>query len=232
MGKLRNNEKGFGTVEIILIVVIVALIGVVGWFVYKNHNKTTSTSTTTANTTTTKPTTQTSTPTPTTTNKPSEADSLTVKEWGVKVPLSKDISDLTYEVQPFTLNLHDKNQPVIKFFTARARAVSGIICSSNNFPVTLNRGISTDIPITGDGPEPDDTTSNTYGYLYAHNTITPDGHRIRVGLIKVGSYYYTDAIYPGGACDDSTATVFKARSADETSRIDSIVKAVKAMQPL
>lgn len=62
MGKLRNNQKGFGTVEIILIVVIVALIGVVGWFVYKNHNKTTPSSTTTANTTSFTPTKTTTTP--------------------------------------------------------------------------------------------------------------------------------------------------------------------------
>jgi hypothetical protein len=41
VGKLQNNEKGFSAVEVILVVVIVALIGVVGWFVYKNHNKTT-----------------------------------------------------------------------------------------------------------------------------------------------------------------------------------------------
>jgi len=54
MGNMRNNEKGFGTVEIILIIVIVALIGAVGWFVYKNHNKIATTATTT-NTTSTAP---------------------------------------------------------------------------------------------------------------------------------------------------------------------------------
>ena len=61
MCKLRNNEKGFGAVEGLLIVVIVVLIGVVGWFVYKNHNKTTN-NTTTSNTATTAPTKTASTP--------------------------------------------------------------------------------------------------------------------------------------------------------------------------
>ncbi|MHB1865236.1 MAG: hypothetical protein ACYCPS_03700 [Candidatus Saccharimonadales bacterium] len=40
MGNLKNNEQGFSAVEIVLVVVIVALIGVVGWLVYKNHHKT------------------------------------------------------------------------------------------------------------------------------------------------------------------------------------------------
>jgi hypothetical protein len=69
MGTLRNNQKGFGTVEIILIIVIVAVIGVVGWFVYKNHNKTTTNSSTA--TTTTQATKST---TPTTTQPASETD--------------------------------------------------------------------------------------------------------------------------------------------------------------
>lgn len=40
MNKIVKNEKGFSAVEIVLVVVIVALIGVVGWLVYKNHHKT------------------------------------------------------------------------------------------------------------------------------------------------------------------------------------------------
>lgn len=55
MGKLINNQVGFGTVEVILIIVIVALLGVIGWFVYdRSQNKTTSISTTTAPTAPTK----------------------------------------------------------------------------------------------------------------------------------------------------------------------------------
>ena len=37
--KIKNNEPGFGTIEIILILVIIVLIGAVGWLVYKGHNK-------------------------------------------------------------------------------------------------------------------------------------------------------------------------------------------------
>lgn len=38
--KLRNKESGFGTVEVVLILVIVLIIGVVGWLVH-GHNHTT-----------------------------------------------------------------------------------------------------------------------------------------------------------------------------------------------
>lgn len=57
MLKIRKNQKGFSTVEPILIIVIIALIGVVGWLVYKNHHKTTTVSTT--NTSSSKPVTST-----------------------------------------------------------------------------------------------------------------------------------------------------------------------------
>ena len=41
MNKLSKNQKGFTAIEAVLIVVILVLIGVVGWLVYKNQHKTT-----------------------------------------------------------------------------------------------------------------------------------------------------------------------------------------------
>ncbi|MDB5170525.1 MAG: hypothetical protein JWO35_219 [Candidatus Saccharibacteria bacterium] len=40
MSKLRNNQSGFSAVETILVLVILALIGVVGWYVYSTNSKT------------------------------------------------------------------------------------------------------------------------------------------------------------------------------------------------
>lgn len=48
MIKKSKNQKGFSAVELVLVIVIVALIGVVGWLVYKNHHKTTATATITS----------------------------------------------------------------------------------------------------------------------------------------------------------------------------------------
>ncbi len=41
MNRLSKNEKGFSAIEVVLVFVILALIGVVGWLVYKNHHQTT-----------------------------------------------------------------------------------------------------------------------------------------------------------------------------------------------
>lgn len=46
---MKTNQKGFSAVEVVLVLVVVGLIGVVGFTVYKNHNKTASS---TANTNT------------------------------------------------------------------------------------------------------------------------------------------------------------------------------------
>lgn len=68
MGKLQKNQDGFGAVEAVLVLVIVILIGVVGWMVYKNHHKTAMTAannvTKTATSPTTPATTKSTTPDP------------------------------------------------------------------------------------------------------------------------------------------------------------------------
>ena len=47
--KLRKNQSGFGHIEILVVVIVVALIGTVGWFVYdRNKTKDSSTASTTA----------------------------------------------------------------------------------------------------------------------------------------------------------------------------------------
>jgi len=47
MGKLQDNQSGFGAVGVMLVIIVLALVGVVGWMVYKNHPKAVSRSTTT-----------------------------------------------------------------------------------------------------------------------------------------------------------------------------------------
>lgn len=56
MQKIKNNQTGFGTLEIALVVIVLALLGAGGWVVYKHHQKTPPPSTSTATTKTTNPT--------------------------------------------------------------------------------------------------------------------------------------------------------------------------------
>jgi len=61
MHTVKNNQLGFGAVELVLIVIVLALLGAVGWSVYQRQTTPSGTSTTTTNTT--KPTTNTTDPT-------------------------------------------------------------------------------------------------------------------------------------------------------------------------
>lgn len=58
----KNNQLGFGTVEIALVVIVLVLLGVGGWMVYDNQKKN-QPGTSTTNTNTTNPTTTTTDPT-------------------------------------------------------------------------------------------------------------------------------------------------------------------------
>ncbi len=63
MLKLKNNDDGFSAVELVMVIVIVGLIGVVGWMVYKNHHKAAPVAAVTVTKTVTKPATTTPTAT-------------------------------------------------------------------------------------------------------------------------------------------------------------------------
>jgi len=63
MQKIKNDQSGFGIIEIVVIVVVLIVLGAGGWMVYKNQNKTTPPSTSTTTTNTTKPPTTTTDPT-------------------------------------------------------------------------------------------------------------------------------------------------------------------------
>ncbi|HUD07028.1 MAG TPA: hypothetical protein VMR34_04015 [Candidatus Saccharimonadales bacterium] len=66
----KDNQSGFGTIELVLIIAVVVLLGVVGWLVYKNDHKTTTASVATTSSTrpaTSATTKKTTTPTSTTT---------------------------------------------------------------------------------------------------------------------------------------------------------------------
>ncbi len=39
MNRIRNNESGFSAVELILVLLIISVLGAIGWLVYENQNK-------------------------------------------------------------------------------------------------------------------------------------------------------------------------------------------------
>ena len=112
----KNKQAGFSPIVVLLIAVILGLIGFAGWFVYQN-NKTTTKSGSTSGTggsydscveesgsvsLQSYPETCVTKGGKHYTNTSQKADTLkylTIKEWGVKLPLTADIADATYTVQ-------------------------------------------------------------------------------------------------------------------------------------
>ena len=81
----KLNQKGFTAIEAILILVIVAIIGGTGFYVYNSNKKSDKTSETTESTIAQSP-------------APTEAKYLSVKEWRVKFKVSDDTpSGVTYK---------------------------------------------------------------------------------------------------------------------------------------
>ena len=90
----REHQSGFGTTVILLAVLVVAVLAVTGLVVYQHHKP--SSATNSAATSPTQTTSQ-SQNTATTQAAPTVAY-LTIKEWGIKVPLSDRIKDAYYVV--------------------------------------------------------------------------------------------------------------------------------------
>ena len=132
MSKPHKNQQGFGAIEARLIIVVVVLLGAVGYMVYKNHNKTTSNSTATANTTTTRPTT--STPAKTTPAQPADpyagwkTFTSNVGKFSLRYPSDWTYTDATAnsnEDQSFSLQSPDKDYG---YFFLTFDILSGSIC--------------------------------------------------------------------------------------------------------
>lgn len=94
---MKKNENGFSAVEIIIVIVILGLVGTVGWLVYDRHKSKTDNKTNQTNQQEAKQ----ETP-----NKQNNAsadlktnDYLEIKEYGVKLELSKEIKDAYYEIE-------------------------------------------------------------------------------------------------------------------------------------
>lgn len=86
--KIKNNQKGTGTIELILLVVVIAIIGFVGWFVWNNRASKSVSSPSTAQTNTQKE--KSATPAK------QAATYFEIKELGVKFEAGSNLKGLYY----------------------------------------------------------------------------------------------------------------------------------------
>ncbi len=89
-----KNQKGFGAVEALLILVIVGIIGGAGWYVFQSQKKTNQ-SLDNANKSLTELSQQKNVE-----QSKDETEYIEIKEWGVRFALNDDYSDMYYLVKP------------------------------------------------------------------------------------------------------------------------------------
>lgn len=164
MRKLNQDQRGFGSIEILLLVVIVGALGFTGWYVWHSKQQADSTYANTAKSarssslTTKKSTLVTPRASPT---------YLTIKEWGVKLPLDNDDKGAYYTISA-TSGL---TQSVLIFDTsidATANA-KGVTCKDPTYPLlVISRIKPSDVAATQDINGPDyigDTGPNSFQYF-------------------------------------------------------------------
>lgn len=97
MNKPSHNNKGFGVIGILIVILVVAAVGGAGAYVWhRDHKKTATTNTTSSNTTATSTSHSGSTSAHSSTS--TQQSYLTVKEWSIKLPLTNTIDDAYYVV--------------------------------------------------------------------------------------------------------------------------------------
>lgn len=110
---MKDNQKGFSVVEILIVIVVVGLLGTVGWLVYdRQKGKTDNQQTSKTTTTPAKAAQATETP-----NQP-QVSYLTVKEWGVKIPQTPTGNVISYQISAYDKNTAD-------FVSSEQKALGG-----------------------------------------------------------------------------------------------------------
>lgn len=93
----NKNNSGFSVVELLLVILVVILLGVIGWMVYKNQKDKTHQS----NTKTTSGVVQETTKKPVTTAPDPNEGYLVIKEWGIRFKVPSDLTDVQYQISKY-----------------------------------------------------------------------------------------------------------------------------------
>lgn len=179
----RTNQSGFGTIEIVLVLAVVAVLAVTGLVVYQHHTSTSAKITAAANSpsTTTQP-----KSTPTTQPAQTATQYLTITEWGVKLPLSSTIQDAYYTVKGS--NTCADGLPNTTWLGLTSLNSSG--CNIDNTgPSSTASPIGSIIRVAPTDRDP------VSGSLYTQQD--PNG-------VTIGNYYYAYAPWKNKTCASAT----------------------------
>lgn len=162
MKKLLNSENGSSAVETLLIVVIVGLVGFVGWYVYHSNKNANATLNAAA---------KDSRGSVKFTKQPSKANYFTIKEWGVRAPYN---GSLTLEYQR-----NSSNSSVMMLSSSQLNAGGPSVCTTADGAAGyVQRYLPTDEVAPGETAQ--QFLSQNF---VASNSKAP-------AYAKVGDYYY------------------------------------------
>lgn len=173
------NQKGFAALEAILIVVILAMIGGTGFYVYNSNKKASDTYNSATKVSQSSPAQKTS----------SKAQFFTIPEWGVKAKYTGDLS-LNYAVKSSDISL-------LKYAAVSSTQLDAAdtACKGGGYGGLITRYKSTDHFLVGDGEVDSGKTAAETAASLDRGTY---GH--------VGDYYYF-YISPQGECAQAAQTV-------------------------
>lgn len=219
---MRTNQHGLGHLALLLIVVVLAAVGFAGWKVFNKDDKTADTAAVTnfkecedaiygiARDTMYRPTctynsTTYNNPTPSAPKEEVEdrSDYMTVKEWGIKIPLSNNLG-LSYELK----------DTWGEFTSKKLTSIPGC----QNAYVLVARGLADAVVPNHLDNGKGSTFKETYDASASHQTNS------RGVKAKVGKYYY---LHPGvgtATCGEQESDY----SMSEASKVE-IVKAINKM---
>lgn len=200
MSRFNPNNKGFGAVEGVLVLVIVLLLAILGWVIYKDNHKTTVSSTAPA---TTVPSTVSSTSATS-----GQTKYFTITQWRVRAPYS---GNLTLEYLPPT-----GNEIYLSSTQLDASNPScGLNQTGGGYGGFIERMSSTQQMTNSVGQN----TGQTAAQFYSSNVNSPG-----IYVAHVGSYYY---MYTpsNGFCSQNSVSLQK----QTMSAFENITKSLQAV---
>lgn len=200
---MKKQQNGFTVIEGILIVVILAIIGFAGWYVYKTQKGDDAEQ---ANTVIT----PTSTPSISTTTE-QVSEYLKIEEWGVKIPLSPIIND----GKSLRNGTNSEDQSIYSLYK---QSFADLSDSCIGLPsLSISRYNDPSLPVNMS----DNSDSKTYHYYYGDSAI------------KIGNYWYYYVISQSSCGTTyPNPTELKPSEAEQSQATQAFIDAFKYIQAL
>jgi hypothetical protein len=197
MRGIKNSQEGISGLNVLICLLIIIMVGLIGWMIYNNHNN--------AKKTTTGGTANKSKVSSTVNKTPVTSNYLDIKEWGIKIALTSSISDATYHI--ITNNPNLKPSAFLSTSTLDASAA----CTAYNQQATspavpsyqyIERYNLTD-PVSFASGEPDVTATvasqedarqyrkiGNYVYAYGNENGSPCPEESQIQVVSfMGAFY-------------------------------------------